>query len=319
MYLPRLLSRSRQLPITARRLPSISSRTSLPICQFSVSAYLSGKKIVPPSTSKAPPSDVAGKAARVDPDITHQHPARVPEDAPAKVQAHRKRTLPIFSLEGKTCVVTGGARGLGYIMSQAFVESGANVAIIDLNGDEAAQSAKALQKSFQASNPDDPAPVVTAHKCDVSSAESVESAFAEILEKHKSGIDVLVTSAGFTENYKAEEYPPDRMRKLWGVNVDGSYLCAVEVARKWIKDKKGSGSIIMIGSMSAVAVNVPQPQAPYNASKAAVRQLAASMAVEWAPHGIRVNCVSPGYMMTALTQKVGILKTSSYVRLGTRN
>lgn len=68
---------------------------------------------------------------------------------------------------------------------------------------------------------------------------------------------------------------------------------------------KRGGSIVMIGSMSGVAVNIPQPQAPYNASKAAVRQLAASFAVEWAGHGIRVNCVSPGYMMTALTQKVG--------------
>lgn len=56
----------------------------------------------------------------------------------------------------------------------------------------------------------------------------------------------------------------------------------------------------MIGSMSGTVVNVPQPQAPYNAAKAAVRQLAASLAVEWAPYNIRVNCISPGYMMTAL-------------------
>ena len=56
----------------------------------------------------------------------------------------------------------------------------------------------------------------------------------------------------------------------------------------------------MIGSMSGAVVNVPQPQAPYNAAKAAVRQLASSFAVEWAPYNIRVNCISPGYIMTAL-------------------
>ena len=66
-------------------------------------------------------------------------------------------------------------------------------------------------------------------------------------------------------------------------------------------ERKAPGSIVMIGSMSGVIVNVPQPQAPYNAAKAAVRHLASSLAVEWAHAGIRVNCISPGYMLTALS------------------
>jgi len=65
-------------------------------------------------------------------------------------------------------------------------------------------------------------------------------------------------------------------------------------------DRGEPGSIVFIGSMSGAIVNVPQPQAPYNAAKAAVRHLAASLAVEWAHAGIRVNCISPGYMLTAL-------------------
>jgi D-arabinitol 2-dehydrogenase len=89
------------------------------------------------------------------------------------------------------------------------------------------------------------------------------------------------------------------MRKLWGVNVDGTYFFAVSVA-KHLMERKKPGSIIFIGSMSGSIVNVPQPQAPYNAAKAAVRHLAASLAVEWASAGIRVNCISPGYMLTAL-------------------
>jgi D-arabinitol 2-dehydrogenase len=141
-------------------------------------------------------------------------------------------------------------------------------------------------------------PSVTAHYADVSNPSSVDSAIASILSSH-SKIDVLVTSAGFTENFDALSYPIDRMRKLWGVNVDGTWLFAVGVAKHLI-ERGAPGSIVMIGSMSAAIVNIPQPQAPYNASKAAVRHMAASLAVEWADKGIRVNCISPGYMLTAL-------------------
>lgn len=89
------------------------------------------------------------------------------------------------------------------------------------------------------------------------------------------------------------------MQKLWGVNVNGTYLFATGVA-KHLMERKAPGSIVMIASMSGAIVNVPQPQAPYNASKAAVRHLAASLAVEWAGADIRVNAISPGYMLTAL-------------------
>ena len=141
-------------------------------------------------------------------------------------------------------------------------------------------------------------PKITAHYADVSSPESVEDAIAEILEQHGK-IDNLVTSAGFTENIDAISYPHDRLQKLWGVNVDGTYLFAVAVAKHLMK-RKAEGSLIFIGSMSGSIVNVPQPQAPYNAAKAAVRHLASSLAVEWAHAGIRVNCISPGYMLTSL-------------------
>ena len=141
-------------------------------------------------------------------------------------------------------------------------------------------------------------PTISAHYADVADPDSVNNALSEVLEKH-SRIDNLVTSAGFTENFDAINYPFDRMKKLWGVNVDGTYLFATGVA-KHLMERKAPGSIVMIGSMSGAIVNVPQPQAPYNAAKAAVRHLAASLAVEWAGYDIRVNCISPGYMLTAL-------------------
>jgi len=142
-------------------------------------------------------------------------------------------------------------------------------------------------------------PKVSAHRCDVSNPDSVESTIKSIVGEHGK-IDHLVTSAGFTENYDAISYPYERMKKLWGVNVDGTYLFATGVAKHLMERECKTGSMVFIGSMSGSIVNVPQPQAPYNISKAAVRHMAASMAVEWAHANIRVNCISPGYMLTAL-------------------
>lgn len=144
----------------------------------------------------------------------------------------------------------------------------------------------------------DSIPKVTAHYADVSDPDSVNDSITEIVKDHGK-IDHLVTSAGFTENFDAIEYPFDRIKKLWGVNVDGTYLYAISVA-KHLMERKATGSMVMIGSMSGAVVNVPQPQAPYNAAKAAIRHLASSLAVEWAHAGIRVNVISPGYMLTAL-------------------
>ncbi|KAF2759004.1 D-arabinitol 2-dehydrogenase [Pseudovirgaria hyperparasitica] len=248
-----------------------------------------------------------GALARTDESIKVEYPEE--EDLPSSMPVqgrggfHFKRTLAAFSLEGRVGVVTGGARGLGLVMAQALVASGANVALVDMNKEEASRSAEGLVATFEAENPGvEHLPKVTAHYCDVSSPTSVNQAIAEIIKEHGQ-IDNLVTSAGFTENYDAISYPHDRIQKLWGVNVDGTYLWSVGVA-KHLMERKAQGSIVMIGSMSGAIVNVPQPQAPYNAAKAAVRHLAASLAVEWAHAGIRVNCISPGYMLTALTKKI---------------
>jgi D-arabinitol 2-dehydrogenase len=141
-------------------------------------------------------------------------------------------------------------------------------------------------------------PKVTAHYSDVSNEEWVDIAINEVLEAHGK-IDHLVTSAGFTENIPALEYPIGHMRRLFDVNVLGTYLFAVAVTKHLIA-RKAPGSMVFIGSMSGAIVNLPQRQTPYNASKAAVRHMAASLAVEWAQYGIRVNCISPGYMTTPL-------------------
>ena len=152
--------------------------------------------------------------------------------------------------------------------------------------EEAEHSAQVLTQGYRDENPgSDKVPTVTAHYADVSSPDSINSALSDIIKSHGK-VDNLVTSAGFTENFDAIAYPHDRMQKLWGVNVDGTYLFATAVARH-LMERKAPGSLVFIGSMSGAIVNVPQPQAPYNAAKAAVRHLASSFAVEWAHAGIR--------------------------------
>ena len=265
-----------------------------------------GKDDVDAATTSGEPGesgDHEGQYARTREDIVVEYPDEdaLPPSQPivGRGGVHAKRTLAAFSMENKTAIVTGGARGLGLVMAQALVTSGADVAIVDMNKEEGQRSAQSLIDIYKKENPDSKnVPKVTAHFCDVSSPTSVNQSLEEILKIHGK-VDNLVTSAGFTENYDAISYPHDRMQKLWGVNVDGTYLYAVAVA-KHLMERKAPGSVVMIGSMSGAIVNVPQPQAPYNAAKAAVRHLASSLAVEWAHAGIRVNCISPGYMLTAL-------------------
>ncbi|KAH9884153.1 NAD(P)-binding protein [Xylariomycetidae sp. FL2044] len=248
-----------------------------------------------------------GAYARTDDSITVEYPdeGELPSSAPVHGRGgvHMKRTLASFSLEGKVGVVTGGARGLGLVMGQGMVISGSNLAIVDMNKEEAERQAAELVEVFRKENPGAAnVPKVTAHYADVSDADSVQGCINDVIEQHGK-IDNLVTSAGFTENYNAIDYPIDRIRKLWSVNVDGTYLFAITVAKHLI-ERKSPGSMVFIGSMSGAIVNVPQPQAPYNSAKAAVRHMASSLAVEWAHAGIRVNCISPGYMLTALTEKI---------------
>ncbi|KIL69860.1 hypothetical protein M378DRAFT_68799 [Amanita muscaria Koide BX008] len=205
------------------------------------------------------------------------------------------RTLPSFSLEEKVCLVTGAARGLGYEFCRGFIQSGCkSLAVLDLKEAEAQKTAQELASLDRDVS-------VIGVECDVTSEESVQHAYARVLDKF-GRLDSVVASAGIVENIAALEYPTDRMKHLYDVNVHGAFYTAREAAKHMIP--RGSGSIILVSSMSATIVNVPQPQAPYNASKAAVKHMANSLAVEWGKTGVRVNTLSPGYMLTSLTKTI---------------
>lgn len=214
---------------------------------------------------------------------------------------HNKRTLASLSMDGKVCAVTGAARGLGNMMARTFVESGADaIVLIDLRKEDAEMAAKDLVDWFVEHGEAQPGEITALGiGCDVADEQSVKNTFETI--KNKFGrLDCLVTAAGIVENFVAHEYPTEKVRKLLDINVMGTWACALEGA-KLMPD---GGSIIMIGSMSGSVVNIPQPQTPYNFSKAAVRHMARSLAVEWAKQNIRVNCIAPGYTLTNLTKVI---------------
>ena len=191
--------------------------------------------------------------------------------------------LDSFRLDGKVAVVTGGNRGLGEAYARALGEAGARVAIAAR--DEARSEAVAGELGAFA--------VTT----DVTDSGSVRS-MLETVTAELGPVDVLVNNSGVCFHRPALEVPDEEWRAVMDVNVDGVWQCCRAVGAQMVE--RGSGTIINIGSISAEIVNRPQWQPAYNASKAAVHQLTKSLAAEWAPHGVRVNALAPGYVKTEM-------------------
>ncbi len=198
-----------------------------------------------------------------------------------------------YKLENKTAIITGAARGLGKAIATGLAEAGADIVIPDIDYEEAKKTAAEIKQLEVES---------LALKTDVTSEKDVKNMVSEVIDKFN-GIDILVNNAGICKNIPAEEMSKEEWDKVINVNLTSVFLCAREIGKKMIENKKG-GSIINIASMSADIVNYPQPQCSYNASKAGVVHLTKSLAAEWAKYKIRVNAISPGYMKTKLTDQI---------------
>ncbi|KAI0382247.1 NAD(P)-binding protein [Hypomontagnella monticulosa] len=208
--------------------------------------------------------------------------------------------LSHFTLAGKTALVTGGCRGIGLEVARGLCEAGANVAITYTSTPP--KEAEELAAQISSANE---GRVVKAYKCNVTSREDVESVVDAVVKEVGGGrLDILVANAGIAANIAALEYPEDKFRNMFDVNVNGAFWSAQAVARVFERQMKADGqphrgSIIFTASVSATLVNIPQKQAAYNASKAALVHLGKSLAVEWVDFA-RVNNISPGFIETEM-------------------
>jgi NAD(P)-dependent dehydrogenase (short-subunit alcohol dehydrogenase family) len=198
--------------------------------------------------------------------------------------------LDLLKMDGRVAVVTGGGQGMGKETAKALASLGATIIIAELSPKTGERTADEIRRSGGKAE---------FRQMDVRDTQSVISA-AQYIEKTYKRLDIAVNNAGIVKNANTLETSDADWLEVIDVNLNGVFRCCREFGRVMVAQK--GGAIVNMSSNSAVIVDRPQVQPAYNASKAGVSQLTKSLAVEWAPHNVRVNAVAPGYIDTALTE-----------------
>jgi 2-deoxy-D-gluconate 3-dehydrogenase len=195
--------------------------------------------------------------------------------------------LDQFKLDGKVALVTGCKHGLGRAMTLGLAEAGADIigvsVTLEESGSELEGEIKALGKSFKG------------YQCDFSNRKALYGFIGRV----KSGnpvIDILVNNAGTIMRKPAVEHPDEYWDTVMEVNLNSSFVLTRELGEGMVA--RGSGKVIFTASMLTFQGGILVPS--YAASKGAIGQLAKALANEWAAHGVNVNAIAPGYMVTRL-------------------
>ena len=195
----------------------------------------------------------------------------------------------MFGLEGKTALVTGCKRGIGFAMAEALAEAGANIigvsASLELNGSKIEQRIKEIGRSFKA------------YQCDFSNRKSLYE-FIEKVKSENPVVDILVNNAGTILRKPAAEHPDEYWDKVIEVNLNSQFVLSRELGKEMVK--RGSGKIIFTASLLTFQGGITVPG--YAASKGAIGQLTMALSNEWAGKGVQVNAIAPGYIATDNTQ-----------------
>lgn len=220
---------------------------------------------------------------------------RVPAEVDqARIQA--AKYFPEFNLQDKVIVVTGGGRGLGLALAAAVYQGGAKVHCLD-RLEQPHEDFHKVQETTDSSLGGE----LVYHQGDLRNTESLQDLIASIAAKH-GRMDGLIAAAGVQKQCPALEYQVKDIQEMMDVNYIAVYTSAQEVARQMLKYQT-PGAMLLVASMSAQIANRNLITSVYNSSKAAVAQLTRNLAMEWGPHGIRVNALCPGHIVTPMVLK----------------
>ena len=213
-----------------------------------------------------------------------------------------------FRLDGKTCVVTGGARGIGRAVGVAAARAGARVHLLDRDGEEARATAAGIGAEGGSA---------VGHALDVTDEAALVATFDAIAARD-GRIDALVNNAGLALRRPAVELAREDWQRVLDVNLTGVFLCARTAARHMLAGE--GGAIVNIASIMGLSGGGLYPNISYQATKGAVVNLTRALAVEWAPR-IRVNAVAPTWVRTdfiapLLTQPDLVAKIEATMPLG---
>lgn len=191
-------------------------------------------------------------------------------------------------LAGRTAVITGAARGIGYVIAETFVAEGAHVVLGDVDEAEVMAAAERL------------GPAAQGQLCDVASAADVEAliARADTIDAASGPLHVMVNNAGITRDATMRTMTEQQFDDVIAANLKGTWLGTTIAARRM--REAGRGSIINVSSLSGKVGMVGQTN--YSAAKAGVVGLTKAAAKEVAHHGVRVNAVQPGLIRTPMTE-----------------
>jgi 2-dehydro-3-deoxy-D-gluconate 5-dehydrogenase len=197
--------------------------------------------------------------------------------------------LSKFSLAGKTALVTGCKRGIGFAIAEGLAEAGADIigvsASLEESGSEIEKAVTAVGRKF------------TGYQCDFSDRAAVKAFAAKVLAE-QGAPDILVNNAGIIKRTPAAEHPDEMWLEVIDVNLNAQFVLSREIGAKMIE--RGSGKIIFTASLLTFqgGINVPG----YAASKGGIGQLTKALANEWASKGVQVNAIAPGYIATDNTE-----------------
>ncbi len=198
---------------------------------------------------------------------------------------------PLFSFDDQVVLVSGGTRGIGRAIARGFAQRQSQVIITGREGASTDSAASQLAEEADAA--------VCGIACDVADTAAIKSLVADVVARF-GRVDTLINCAGVNRRKPAMEMSEEDYDFILDVNLKGAYVMSQEVGRHMIE--RGAGSQINIASINSdrPLLNV----SPYAISKAGMTGMTRALAAEWGPHGVRVNALAPGFVLTDLTEKL---------------